>query len=169
MAPSQTTLVGGEEGEYAAKAATWGFELFSSPLINARAETVGQKPTFARALREGRILVLISAWIDWDVKKQPYRIHRKDGRPVVTAGLLEGGRFVLLTSAPENPELRALRPRMPVVLPKAVWREWLEPGADPDDLQPLLRAFPGDVFALSPAPRAIGNVKNNYKELLEAV
>ncbi len=60
-------------------------------LINARAETMMEKPTFREAAHSRRCVVLASGWYEWKAPKQPYYISRTDGAPMAFAGLYWGG------------------------------------------------------------------------------
>ena len=107
-------------------------------MINARSETVAEKPAFRRAFRQRRCLVPADGFFEWQrqgTKKQPYYIHRRDGRPLAIAGLWEhwagaGSGPVesctLLTTA-ANATLRPLHDRMPVLLEPAQFDTWLDP------------------------------------------
>ncbi len=122
-------------------------------LINARAETVTEKPAFRAALRARRCLVLADGFYEWARRggaKQPYFISFADGRPFALAGLWErwagGGQSVesctILTTTP-NEVVAPLHDRMPVILPPPTFDLWLGPaGGEPGRLQRLLRPHP---------------------------
>lgn len=103
----------------------WGLkvEWDSSPLINARVETVRDKPTFRRLLGN-RVLVLSSAWWEWDAAKVKMRLAAKDGRLLCFAGLSDGGSFVILTGA-ATPDIAPVHDRMPLLVDE----RWLHGGA----------------------------------------
>jgi len=93
------------------------------PLINARAESLAQKPSFRGALRARRCLVPADGFYEWrreglarDARRQPFFIRRRDRRPFAFAGLWEGGTFTLVTCAP-NALVAPIHDRMPVILP----------------------------------------------------
>ncbi|MEO8504123.1 MAG: SOS response-associated peptidase [Acidobacteriota bacterium] len=104
--------------------------------INARAETVAEKPAFRDSLRQRRCLVPADGFYEWrpdpaDAKKRwPYFIHRSDGRPFVFAGLWSSWRgeletFTILTTEPTS-FLRSLHDRMPLVLRPEERELWLD-------------------------------------------
>ena len=107
-------------------------------LINARGETVAEKPSFRAAFKRRRCLIPATGFFEWqkttDRTKQPYHITLADGRPFAFAGLWErweqGGPpvetcSIITTSATE--ELQPIHDRMPVILPTEAYDEWLAP------------------------------------------
>lgn len=134
-------------------------------LINARAETVREKPSFRDAFKRHRCLVPASGFYEWqrqDRGKQPHYVRRRDGRPFAFAGLWDrwenpdGGAVetcaILTTTA--NAVLAPIHDRMPVILPPGEFSRWLDPSLrDPDSLAPLLVPFPPEellAFPVSP-------------------
>ena len=144
-------------------------------LINARSETVAEKPSFRDAYRKRRCLVPVDAFYEWKregEEKAPFAISRRDGGPLAFAGLWEGwkgeGGEVLRTfcvvTTEANAPMAAIHDRMPVILEEADWPRWLEaPDAD------LLRPAADDVLRLTPVRPLVNSVRNNGPELLEPV
>src|SRR4029077_12754391 len=106
--------------------------------FNARAETIALTPAFRGAFRRRRCLVPVDSFYEWrgeDGARQPYRILRADGQPLVLAGLWAGRRdpvdgaitrtFTLRTTT-ANQAISELHDRMPVILPRAAWATWLD-------------------------------------------
>lgn len=125
--------------------------------INARAETVAEKPTYRQAFRHRRCLIPADGFYEWrkvGSRKQPYCIAPADGRPLAFAGLWErwerDGQVVesctiLVTSA--NTLIAPIHDRMPVILDPEDEARWLDPTiTDPAALKPLL--VPGPVARL---------------------
>ena len=162
-------------------------------MINARADTVAQKPAFAKALASRRALVPAEGWYEWQAsptatdsrgrpRRQPFFIHRADGAPLAMAGLYEFWRdrsvadpddpdawlvsFAVVTTAAE-PGLDRIHDRQPLVLDRADWARWLDPTlTDPDAVADLLAyAAPGR-FAAYPVSRAVSSIRGNGPELL---
>lgn len=135
-------------------------------LINARAETAREKPSFRNAFRRHRCLIPASGFYEWQRQergKQPYFVRMRDGRPFAFAGLWdrwesadEGAieTCTILTTAP-NAVLAPIHDRMPVILPPAEYARWLDPSLrDTDSLAPLLVPFPpDDILAFPVSPR----------------
>jgi putative SOS response-associated peptidase YedK len=147
--------------------------------INARAETLERSPAFRDAFRRRRCLVPVDSFYEWrheGAVRQPYRIVRADGRPLVLAGLWAGRRdsataevvrtFTIITSA-ANEQVGELHDRMPVVLPDVAWDLWLgRTDPAPGELAALLG--PSDVkLDIYPVVRLVNNVRNDGPELIE--
>lgn len=136
---------------------SWAKEVMpGKPLINARAETVAEKPSFRNAFRRRRCLVPASGFYEWqgDVpgRKVPYYVPRADGGLVAFAGVWEhwmgpdGSELesmAILTTA-ANEALAPIHHRMPVVIRHGDFARWLGADEAPDD---LLKPAPNDFFA----------------------
>jgi putative SOS response-associated peptidase YedK len=130
-----------------------------SRMINARAETVAQKPAYRAAFRRRRCLVLADGFYEWqrlDGKKRPYFIHRLDDRPFAFAGLWEHWQGAeeeslqscALVTTEANELMRPIHDRMPVILPPREYDRWLDPTVDaPESLLSLLRPYPSEAMA----------------------
>ncbi|HEU5416321.1 MAG TPA: SOS response-associated peptidase [Streptosporangiaceae bacterium] len=161
-----------------------------SRLINARAETVAEKPSFRRAFARRRCLLPADGYYEWQVLagegtkkiKQPYFIYRADGGPLAFAGLYELWRdrqfpdgdpdawlwtaTIITTSAPD--ELGQIHDRMPMVIRPESWSDWLDPAnTEPGDLQALLAPAMAGGLATYPVSTAVNSVRNNGPELIE--
>ena len=123
-------------------------------MINARAETLAEKPSFRDAFRKRRCLVLADGWYEWQVApggKQPWFVRMKDARPFAFAGLWERWKdpangallescTIVTTDAPRRSS--KIHERMPVVLAEADWDRWLDTAfSDTDKLSELLRPY----------------------------
>lgn len=138
----------------------WGFSGsgFSSPLANARAETLAQKPTFRDAFRRRRCLVPATGFYEWEKRgrgRLPWLFRLRDDAPFAFAALWENtpeaeARAVIITTAP-NTLLAPIHHRMPALLatPEAC-RTWLDPRADETALAALLA--PADAVAMTATP-----------------
>lgn len=127
----------------------------SKPQINARAETLLDKPFFREAFRWRRALVPADGWYEWPKRgadKQPRWFSLKDGGLFAFAGLWEPGNFTIVTVEP-NPVVARFHDRMPAILAKADENEWLDPKTTVERLKELLRPYPSeflDTRAISP-------------------
>lgn len=141
--------------------------------INARAETVAEKPAFRSAFRRRRCLIPATGFFEWrtaESGKQPYNIVRRDGDLMAFAGLWEswtsqdGERIdsctIIVTEA--NDSVRPVHDRMPVILDPEKYPTWLDPAVqDPAELQSLLRPCPAQLITAFPVSRSMGNPANN--------
>jgi len=135
-------------------------------LINARAETAREKPSFRNAFRRHRCLIPTNGFYEWQRQergKQPYFVRMRDDRLFAFAGLWDRWESpdkglietcTILTTA-ANAVLAPIHDRMPVILPPAEYARWLDPGLlDTDSLGPLLVPFPAEDMLASPvSPR----------------
>ena len=135
-------------------------------LINARAETVQEKPSFRNAFRRHRCLIPTNGFYEWQRQergKQPYFVRMRDGRVFAFAGLWDRWESsdkdvietcTILTTA-ANTVLDPIHGRMPVILPQAEYARWLDPTLkDTDALSPLLVPFPPEeMLAIPVSPR----------------
>ena len=135
-------------------------------LINARAETVQEKPSFLNAFRRHRCLIPTNGFYEWQRQergKQPYFVRMRDERIFAFAGLWDRWESpddgvietcAILTTA-ANAVLAPIHGRMPVILPQAEYARWLDPALkDPDSLSPLLVPFPPEeMLAIPVSPR----------------
>jgi putative SOS response-associated peptidase YedK len=119
-------------------------------MINARGETVGEKPGFRDSFRKRRCLMPADGFYEWEkigARKQPWLLRRRGGAPFAFAGLWSrwrdpaGGEPVdtcaLVTTTPNELAAR-VHDRMPVILPPGAFALWLAPESDPERLLPLL-------------------------------
>lgn len=157
-----------------------------SRLINARVETVADKPAFRRALAARRCLLPADGYYEWYGEqrghKQPFFIRPRDGGVLAMAGLYELWRdsslapddpaawlwsAAVLTTAAED-ALGHLHDRMPLVLERDRWAAWLDPDSSQvNELAGLLvRAAPGRLEAY-PVSAAVGDVANNGPALIQ--
>jgi putative SOS response-associated peptidase YedK len=157
-----------------------------SRMINARAETVADKPAFRRAFAKRRCLLPADGYYEWqarpDAAKQPVYISPRDGRPLAFAGLYELWRdpaiasddpdawlwttTIITTSAPD--ELGVIHDRMPMIIDPDRWADWLDPdSADPADLRALLVPAAASGLQVFPVSTQVNAVRNNGPQLIE--
>lgn len=142
---------------------------FGSRLINARSETVTEKPAFRHAIKYRRCIVPTSGFYEWEQtgkKKQPYYIQMADQTPMCLAGLWESWKapdgnfletFTILTTA-ANKLVAPLHDRMPVILQPDTFNLWLNNTIhDPDHLKQLYQPFPDELLQVFKVPDLVNN------------
>lgn len=158
-----------------------------SKMINARAETLAEKPSFKRLFATRRLLVPMDGFYEWKVvpgqkMKQPYFIHRPGGEPLAAAGLWTIWRdptrgenapwlhscTVVTTSA--NELISTLHDRMPAFLTPEDWDVWLDPEVrDVDALAGLLVPASESLLELVPVSTDVNSVRNKGSHLVDRV
>ena len=189
LAPTQQMPVVLNDGERLLDTARWGLipswakeAAIGSKLINARAETVAEKPSFRSAFKRRRCLVLVDGWYEWKQStkpKTPYLFRRQDGRPFALAGLWEDwtapdtGEVVrsctILTTSP-NAVMAPIHDRMPVILDAEAQSIWLRP--EPQEasvLQPLLVPDAHSPLELWEVSRVVNSPTNDVAACVERV
>jgi putative SOS response-associated peptidase YedK len=146
-------------------------------LINARSETVKEKPAFKNAMKRRRCLVPADGYYEWqgsEKRKRPYFIHRRDGAPIGLAGLAEtwigpnGEELdtVAIVTAPASPDLSVLHHRVPVTIAPDDFERWLDCGADDaDTVMALLTAPAEGEFAWHEVSTRVNRTANDDAQL----
>lgn len=153
-------------------------------MINARAETVAEKPSFRAAFKRRRCLVPADGFYEWQKvgkRKQPHYIRMHDRAPFAIAGLWEhwhgpdGSELetcTLLTTEP-NELLAPLHNRMPVIIAPEDYEEWLDNSNEDryflSILRHLLRAYPGEKMETHPVSAYVSNARNEGEECIESI
>ncbi len=150
-------------------------------MINARSETVAEKPAFRWAFKKQRCLVLADGYYEWkklaDGSKQPYYFRVDGGRPFGFAGLWERwsreGEEVqscaLLTTSP-NDLAAAVHDRMPVILAEKDYDLWLDPSVgEAEKLNSLLVAYSAGAMETWPVSRFVNKPGNDSPRCIEPV
>ncbi len=186
IAPTQAVAVIANHTERRLELFQWGLipswakdPSIGSRMINARAETLAEKPSFRTALRKRRCLILADGFYEWRKEsggKTPFFIHLRSGRPFALAGLWEVWQTpdgvalptcTIITTGP-NSLVAALHDRMPVILPPDAYARWLDPEPQaPADLAPLLVSYPADAMNLYAVSRAVNSPANDSPSCVE--
>jgi putative SOS response-associated peptidase YedK len=150
-----------------------------SRMINARAETIAEKPSYRDALRHGRCLVITDGYYEWaktENGKTPYRFQLAGGKPFVFAGLWD--RWARGDTAIESctiittgagPAASQFHPRMPVILGFEDSLRWMQPDLTARELLPLLRPYSGADLEIFEVSKAVNSPANDTEECLRAV
>lgn len=152
-----------------------------SRMINARADTLADKPSFRNAFKRRRCLIPATGFYEWrqiagQKGKMPMYVQMEDQLPFAFAGLWElwnapdGGQILsctIITTEP-NELMKPIHNRMPVILPRDAYSTWLEPGEmKPADLMPLLKPFPETEMVAFPVSRAVNSPANEHPGCIE--
>lgn len=177
IAPTQQVPLIRIEGDQAhLDAARWGLlpawkkDETGPPLFNARGETVAQKPSFRSAFASRRALMVLDGYYEWQQRaggKQPYFVRPKEGLLFAAAlwdtGLDRLSTTMVTTEATEN--MAWLHHRLPLFLAPEEVRQWV--GGTPEEALELVRpSRVADQFVWREAEKAVGNVRNDYAELM---
>ena len=182
VAPTQPVAVIPNDGKNELDFFIWGLVPFwakdpsiGNRMINARGETVDQKPSFKAAFRYRRCLVLSDGFYEWmkvpgQRTKTPMYIKMVDDQPFAMAGLWEtwnapdGSELstcTIITTEP-NSLLKDIHNRMPVILPEPAYPQWLETEqVEPKKLKSLLTPFPPDLMKAYPVSKTVNNPAND--------
>lgn len=164
-------------------------------MINARSETIAEKPAFKGVFKKHRCIIPMDGFYEWapgveggpvtkagKLAKRPYFIHRHDDEPLAVAGLWSAWRdkaegpeapwlhtaSVITTSA--NATMEPIHNRMPVILPKAMWDQWLDPtNQNIDMLASLLVPAPDNLLTMHEVSTDVNNVRNKGDHLVTPV
>jgi putative SOS response-associated peptidase YedK len=150
-------------------------------LINARAESLREKPSFRNAFKRRRCLIVADGFYEWqkiDKRKQPYYIQMDDDKPFAFAGLWdtwqppEGAAIasctIITTSA--NAIVQPIHDRMPVILSPDRYTQWLDPTlTDTQVLQELLQPYNSDAMKATPVSSAVNNPANEKAECIAPI
>jgi putative SOS response-associated peptidase YedK len=187
IAPTQPILVVPNDASNKADFFVWGLipswakdPAIGNNLINARAETLAEKPAFRSAYKYHRCLIFADGFFEWQAQpdsktKVPHYIQLKSKKPFAFAGLWEhwqspdGSEIksaTIITTEP-NELMSTLHNRMPVILPKKVFAQWLDSTPhQASDLQGLLIPYPAKDMQAYPISTAVNTPANDRPEIL---
>jgi putative SOS response-associated peptidase YedK len=186
IAPSQPILALPNDGANTAGFFVWGLipswakdPSIGSRLINARAETLAEKPAFRAAYKYHRCLIFADGFYEWQAQpgaktKLPHFIRLKSGLPFAFAGLWEcwqsadGSevRTAAIITIEPNARVAPIHNRMPVILSRADYAQWLDPAPQtPERLQSLLIPFPAGEMEARPVSALVNSPANDRPEI----
>ncbi|MDQ3142992.1 MAG: SOS response-associated peptidase [Bacteroidota bacterium] len=152
-----------------------------SKMINARSETLLEKPVFKSALKSRRCLIPFDGFYEWKLTestiKKPYRIKVTDVDIFALAGLFDRwknadgswiGSFTIITQE-ANEFMKQLHDRMPAILRKEQERMWLDQNLPVEQCLKLIEPYPDDLMIAYPVSLSVNNVRNNDATLIEEV
>ena len=189
IAPTQMVLTVINDGKkYRSGMIKWGFvpsfakdENASFGMINAKAETLREKPAFRTALKTKRCVILADGFYEWqksNQSKQPMRIQVKNQKIFPMAGLWstfvrpDGTKLYTCTiiTCEANDLMKNIHDRMPVILDKASEKIWLNPQEDnPDTLSSLLIPFDSNQMTYYKISSLVNNASNESKDIINKI
>jgi putative SOS response-associated peptidase YedK len=184
IAPSQQIFAIADFGKgIEARMLTWGlipsWSIDGKGFINARAETLEEKPSFSESFRFRRCLIPADGFFEWErtgKEKRPFYFQLLDESPFAFAGIwdaLSNRPFVVTSCAiittAANELVGELHDRMPAILKPDSYDVWLDPKADPGVLEKLLTPFLASKMKSHPVSRAVNTPENDTEELIERV
>jgi len=185
IAPSQDIAIIRNDTPKKLSFARWGLvphwakdQSMAYKMINARAETVAEKPAYKIAFKRNRCLIPADGFYEWkksDLKKVPYRIELKDKSLFAFAGMfdvwshenIELVTCTIITTSP-NKIVGALHDRMPVILARKNEQRWLEEHNE-SRLQEMLRPYPSDMMKAYTVSDQVNSPKNDSEEVARPV
>jgi putative SOS response-associated peptidase YedK len=148
------------------------------PMINARSESLAERPAFRHAFRRRRCLIPADGYYEWlkqGTRRQPYYIHRGDDRPFAFAGLWDVWRgtepplrscTIITTEA--NELTRSIHDRMPVILDEQHYASWLDPGfRDCEQLAAMLQPFANELLRVDPVSTYVNNARHEGPQCIQ--
>ncbi|MEM1073944.1 MAG: SOS response-associated peptidase [Pseudomonadota bacterium] len=176
--------VRGEGGSRRLTSMRWGFlpRWYKTPtggplLINARSETIAEKPAFREAALKGRALVVATGFFEWtktpDGARDPWYISASDGAPLIMAAVCQNWtsprgeilRTCAIVTTGANDAMRNIHHRMPVIVRSEDWPLWL--GEAGHGAAKLMRAVPDDFLKMHRVDRAVNSNRASGPELIE--
>lgn len=149
-------------------------------LINARSETLKEKPAFRGSLQKGRCLVLADGFYEWKStggRKVPYRIELKNRNPFAMAGLCsrwkdqtgkEIDTFTIITTS-ANEIVGTIHDRMPVIFTPEEERKWIDPLLDFQEVHQHLLSYAGNDMVIYPISTLVNSPRNDSAEIIKSV
>lgn len=146
-------------------------------MINAKAETIMEKPSFKNSFKRKRCLILCNGFYEWKKEKQgkiPFRIFLKDKKLFAFAGIWDEWKdaedrpvrtFSILTCKP-NKLMESIHNRMPVILEEDDEQSWLNE-KDPDKVFELLKPFPSEKMEVYKISTLVNSPKNDIPEIIK--
>jgi putative SOS response-associated peptidase YedK len=180
IAPTQPVLAVRNDGRDAVEAMIWGLvpawsrdPNIGSKLINARVETLAEKPAFRDALRRRRCILFADGFYEWHAKR-PVRFTLEDDEPFAFAGLWEaaprGGATCTIVTCDANELVRPVHGRMPVILTDDALEPWLTPGElAPEAATALLGPYDPARMRARPASTRLNDARHDAPDVLDAV
>jgi putative SOS response-associated peptidase YedK len=185
IAPTQPVpAIAWQDGARQARALRWGLvpswakdASIGARMINARAETIAQKPAFRAAFRHRRCVLPADGFYEWRVeggRKLPFRIRRSDRAAFLLAGIRESWQApgqepvesVAIVTVPANPDIAQLHDRMPAILNMRDADAWLDPTTELSQAADLLAPWAGEALVVDAVSTYVNSPRNDGPECI---
>ena len=188
IAPTQSVAVAPNNGENRIEFFQWGLipawakdPKIGNRMINARSETLAEKPSFRTAYKRRRCLVLADGYYEWRQEsgrepKTPFYIRMASNKPFAFAGLWEAWRppgeedsllSCTIITCPPNEMLEQIHHRMPVILDEEAYELWLNPAEQtPSNLDLVLEPYPAEEMTSYTVSRLVNQPRNDSPECI---
>jgi len=185
IAPTQEVLVLLDDGERCIEVLRWGLipswakdPKMGQRLINARVETLLERPSFREAFRKRRCLILADGFYEWRIaqgRKIPVYVRLKSKRPFGFAGLWERWtspeglaiKTCTIITTEANELLKPIHKRMPAIVPKGLIDLWLDPQSDLKRLSDVLKPYPSEELEAYEVSQLVNSPKNDLQQCVE--
>ena len=167
IAPTQPVAAIRQQAPNRAEEFIWGFEA-NTLVINARSETLAERPMFRDLLDTNRCLIPADGFYEWK-GRQPYYFQLPEKTLFAFAGLWRDGRCVVITRAADR-NMQGIHDRMPVIIPQERWETWLLPpknAISKSTAVDLDMAFPPPSLTARPVSMRVNKVANDDPSCLE--
>ena len=191
IAPSQQVAVVANNGDNSVEFFQWGLipswakdPKIGNRMINARSETLAEKPSFRTPYKRRRCLILTDGFYEWKAEpgsktKTPFYIRLKSEKPFAFAGLWEAWSpnidddpllsCTIITTSP-NSLMETIHRRMPVILEPDGYEQWLDPSdQSPTQLDGLLKSYPAEEMEAYPVSRLVNRPSNDSPDCIVPV
>ena len=172
ISPGQTSaVISSKKNNLYLNKIQWGFKVpkLSKLVINARSETINEKPLFKNLFQQNRCLIAANSWFEWNNENKPYLIKHKKNDIIAFAGLqrLEGNKeksFVIITAEAER-NLKTIHKRTPLVINKKNFLFWL--GNDYEKACNILKPMNANEYTFHPVSPKVGKISNDNISVTE--
>lgn len=151
-------------------------EKIGNKQINARSETISEKPAYRKSFADRRCILPVSGFFEWHVDtRQPYYITSRAGDALALGAIWDRWKnpagewlqsFSIITGAP-NDLVAPIHDRMPVIIPPDDFQRWLSPTTTADDAKAMMKVYPSDVMQAWEVSKGVNNPRNDNPANLE--
>lgn len=138
--------------------------------INARLETLTEKPAFKQSFQRRRCLIVANGYYEWRQignTKQPYFIRLSQRELFAFAGMWDGDSCTIITMPAQQPEIKAIHERMPLILNSQAYEQWLNPTVNIEIIHNLINKNITPQFLISPVSTQVNSPKHDSETCIQ--